>query len=77
MLLNTIVVRMRQVGFKVDILQWLKALSHAEFVSIGPPTAVSGLVTSGFATVALSTFTGCHQHPPATYVTVETVAPSV
>jgi len=65
---------MRQVGWLVDILQWPKAWSHAGCVSIGPPAAVNGLVTSGFATVVLSTFTGCRQHPTATYVTVETVA---
>ena len=77
MLLDTTVVRMRLVGWLVDILQWLKALSHVRCVSIGPPAAVNGLVTSGSATVVLSMFTGCHQHPPATCVTVETVAASV
>ena len=73
MLINSTVERMRQVGWLVDILQCLKASSIARFVSIGCTVAVVGTVTSGFVTVALSTFTGCHQYPSATYVTVETV----
>ena len=61
---------MPQVGWLVDILQWLKALSYAKCVSIGPPAAVSGLVTSGFATVAHFTCTTWDEHQPATYATV-------
>jgi len=68
--LNINVVRMHQVGWLVDILQWLKALSYAKCVSIGPPAAVNGLVTSGFATVAHFTYTTWGEHQSATYATV-------
>ena len=54
----------------MDILQWLKGLSHAKCVFIGRGAAVSGLVTSGFATVAHSTCTTWDQHLSATYAIV-------
>ena len=70
---NSTAVHMHQVGWWVGILQSLKELSRAESVSIGPLAAVSGLGTSEFATVALSSYIICHHHQPVAYVTVETV----
>ena len=71
-LLNTIVVRMRQVIWLAGILQWRKALSRARCVSIGPPAVVNGLSTSGYETVGLSMCTSCPNHPPAIWDSVET-----
>ena len=66
------VVPMRQVISLVGILEWLMVLSKEECVSIGPPTDASGLSTSVFATVGLSTCTSCPNHPPVICDTVET-----
>ena len=71
-LLSIIVVRMRQVGLVGGILQWLTALSHAQYVSIGPLDAVSGLNASGSVIAAVSTCTSCPQLVTVIYGTVVT-----
>ena len=62
--------QLRQVGSLVGILQWLKGLSRAGFVSIGPLAVVDGLSIFGFVTVALSTCTSYPQHVTAVCGTV-------
>ena len=47
-------------------------LYNEECVSIGPLTDASGLSTSVFATVGLSTCTSCLNHLPVVCDTVET-----
>ena len=66
------VVPMRQVISLAGILEWLMVLSDEECVFIGPLTDASGLSTSVFATVGLSTCTSCPNHPPVICDTVET-----
>ena len=70
--LNNCVVRMRQAGLMVAILQWLKELCNVKCVFIGLLDAVNGLPTSGFVIVELSTCMSCPRHRPAIYATVAT-----
>lgn len=66
------VARMRQVGWEVVTLQWLKELLSGKCVSIGPLAAVSCLPTSGFVTVVVSMCTSYIQRQLAVYVIVAT-----
>ena len=70
--LSTGVVRMRQVGWEVGTLQWLKELLNGKCVSTGPPAAVSCQPTFGSVTVVLSMCTGYIHHQLAVYVIVAT-----
>ena len=70
--LNSNVVRMRQDGFLVGILQWRKALLVAQCVSIGTAAAVDGLETSGFVTVVPFMCTSWGQQAAAFCDTVAT-----
>ena len=71
--LNIAVVRMRQAGWMVVIRRWGKGEWNAKSVTMGPLVAASGLTTSWFVTVALSTSTTSHLHQLVTYATAETV----
>lgn len=68
-----IVVRVRQVGWLVDILQWLRVLFSAKCVSTGQKNVVVGTRTSEFVIVVLSMCTTSSHHQLAGYATVETV----
>lgn len=70
--LNIGVVRMRQVGLLVGILRWVKVLSNAQCVSIGPLVAVDGRRPSASVTVEPFMCTSCNLRISAVCDTVAT-----